>query len=259
MNNIFSPVSRRFTGSETLYGTSSFANIARAHYYVIGTGGVGSWAVEALARTGVGNICLIDMDIVSESNINRQLPALDSTLGDSKIAVMKARVCDINPACNVTLVDDFLTPDNVAKLLPTRDKCQALQANGTRVIVLDCVDDIRAKTAIALHCRFHKIKLLSAGGAGGKLDPSQLSVADLKDVYQDPLLAKLRYNLRKMGINRDLEDKFFIKCVYSSEPPKTAKNCQSRLACGGYGSAMTVTCTMAMLMVAESLKWLHVR
>lgn len=246
---------RRFAGNERLYGSTHFTHLMNAHAIVIGIGGVGSWAAEALARTGVGSLTLIDLDVVSESNINRQLIADTSTLGDSKIQVMAKRIQTINPDCRVSLIDDFITSNNVADHLPSKSIAQSLISQNQPLVVLDCVDDIHAKTAIALHCRFNKLKLVIAGGAGGKTDPSQLCVGDLKETYQDPLLAKLRKNLRTQGINSDLKQRFNLKCVYSREPPRSTKH-QHRLACGGYGSAMVVTCTMAMLMVAQSISHL---
>ena len=226
--------------------------------YVIGVGGVGSWAAEALARTAVGTITLIDLDVLVASNVNRQLPALDSTFGQSKIAAMGQRLGEINPKVTVNLIDDFLTVDNVAALLPSREEAKAAIAQGHPIVILDCVDDMQAKLAIALHCRFNKLKLVCAGGAGGKIDPSKITVSDLRDSYQDPLLAKLRNKLRhEKGINSALKEKFGIKCVYSTEPPRVDKSCQTGgLHCGGYGSAVVVTSVVAMLMVSEALQLL---
>lgn len=187
---------RRFTGTRTLYG-DGFEKFINAHAYVIGVGGVGSWAAEGLARTGVGQITLVDLDVLVESNINRQLPALDGALGESKIEVMAARLRQINPNLELNLVDDFLTVDNVQQILPNKEEVVVLAAQGKNVIVLDCVDDMNAKLALALHCRFNKIRLIVSGGAGGKIDPTQIKVADLTDVTQDPLLAKLRNKFKE--------------------------------------------------------------
>lgn len=249
---------RRFQGTRTLYGTAAVTTFADAHVYVIGVGGVGSWAAEALARTAVGTITLIDLDVLVASNVNRQLPALDSTFGESKIAAMATRIREINPKVTLNLIDDFLTVENVATLLPSRDEAKAAIAQGRPMVILDCVDDMNAKLAIALHCRFNKLKLVCAGGAGGKIDPSQIRVSDLRDSYQDPLLAKLRNKLRhEKGINSTLKEKFGIKCVYSTEPPRVDKSCQTGgLQCGGYGSAVVVTSVVAMIMVSEALQLL---
>ncbi|MBH0085636.1 tRNA threonylcarbamoyladenosine dehydratase [Psychrobacter sp. SCQQ22] len=249
---------RRFQGTRTLYGTSAVDTFAAAHVYVIGVGGVGSWVAEALARTAVGTITLIDLDVLVASNVNRQLPALDSTFGQSKIVAMATRVHEINPKVTLNLIDDFLTVENVAALLPSREEAKAAAEQGKPIVILDCVDDMSAKLAIALHCRFNKLKLVCAGGAGGKIDPSQIKVSDLKDSYQDPLLAKLRNKLRhEKGINSALKEKFGIKCVYSTEPPRVDKSCQTGgLHCGGYGSAVVVTSVVAMIMVSEALQLL---
>ena len=249
---------RRFQGTRTLYGSESVDVFAAAHVYIIGVGGVGSWAAEALARTAVGTITLVDLDVLVASNVNRQLPALDSTFGQSKVIAMADRMAEINPNLTLNLVDDFLTVDNVATLLPSRDEAKAAADQGRPIVILDCVDDMNAKLAIALHCRFNKLKLVCAGGAGGKTDPSQIRVSDLRDSYQDPLLAKLRNKLRhEKGINSALKDKFGIKCVYSTEPPKVDKSCQAGgLQCGGYGSAVVVTSVVAMVMVSEALQLL---
>lgn len=249
---------RRFQGTQTLYGAAAFDVFAASHVYIIGVGGVGSWAAEALARTAVGNITLIDLDVLVASNVNRQLPALDSTFGQSKIAAMATRIREINPKVTLHLVDDFLTADNVVDLLPSRSEAKSAAAEQSPIVILDCVDDMSAKLAIAMHCRFNKLKLVCAGGAGGKIDPTKITVSDLKDSYQDPLLARLRNKLRhEKGINSALKDKFGIRCVYSTEPPRVDKSCQTGgLHCGGYGSAVVVTSVVAMVMVSEALQML---
>ena len=249
---------RRFQGTQTLYGSAAFETFTAAHVYVIGVGGVGTWAAEALARTAIGTITLIDLDVLVASNANRQLPALDSTFGQSKIAAMGQRIREINPKVTLNLIDDFLTTENVDLLLPSRKDAKAAADAHRPIVILDCVDDMSAKLAIALHCRFNKLKLICAGGAGGKIDPLQITVSDLKDSYQDPLLARLRNKLRhEKGINSALKDKFGIKCVYSTEPPRVDKSCQTGgLHCGGYGSAVAVTSVVAMIMVSEALQML---
>lgn len=250
---------RRFMGVQALYGADNREKFANAIVYIVGVGGVGSWAAEALARTAVGHLVLIDLDILVESNINRQLPALSETLGESKIEAMAKRLYGINPQIQLECVDEFLTADNVHQLLPTRKKVEQLQAMGKTVVVLDCVDDMAAKVAIALHCRFQKINCIIAGGAGAKTDPTRLQVADLKYATQDPLLARLRAKLREKGIAKGGKQKFGLKCVYSDEQPKITKACHAGLNCGGYGSAVVMTATAGMVMAASVLQLIETR
>ena len=236
---------RRFAGVEKIYGDEAFRQYEHSHVMVIGIGGVGSWAVEALARTGIAELTLVDMDVIAASNINRQLPALSSTLGREKIEVMAERCLSINPRIRINLVDDYLTADNVKELLSNPPD-----------VVLDCIDDVKAKLALMLHCRFNKIPLIVSGGAGGKLDPLKIRVADLSKTEQDPMLAKLRSQLRSKGICKKPKDKFGITCVYSVDNPfSSADVCASAgLRCGGYGSAVVVTSSFAMIAVSEVLK-----
>ncbi len=236
---------RRFPGVAKIYGEDSFSHYEKSHVMVIGIGGVGSWAVEALARSGVGELSLVDMDVVAASNINRQLPAMSTTLGHEKIAVMAERCHAINPRIKINLIDDYLTPENIKEILA-----------GNPDLILDCIDDVKAKFALMLHCRFNKIPLIVSGGAGGKLDPLKIRVADLSKTEQDPMLAKLRAQLRGKGICKKPKEKFGITCVYSIDNPfSSADVCASAgLRCGGYGSAVVVTSSFAMVAVAEGLK-----
>ena len=236
---------RRFAGVAKIYGEDSFNHYEHSHVMVIGIGGVGSWAVEALARTGLGELTLVDMDVIAASNINRQLPAMTTTLGHEKIEVMAERCRAINPRIKINLIDDYLTPDNIQDVL----------AN-TPDLILDCIDDVKAKFALMLHCRFNKIPLIVSGGAGGKLDPLKIRVADLSKTEQDPMLAKLRTQLRSKGICKKPKEKFGITCVYSIDNPfSSAEVCPSAgLRCGGYGSAVVVTSSFAMVAVSEVLK-----
>lgn len=241
---------RRFAGVEKIYGDEAFRQYEHSHVMVIGIGGVGSWAVEALARTGIAELTIIDMDVVAASNINRQLPAMTSTLGREKIEVMAERCYAINPRIKINLVDDYLTPDNVKELLENKPD-----------VVLDCIDDVKAKLALILHCRFNKIPLIVSGGAGGKLDPLKIRVTDLSKTEQDPMLAKLRTQLRAKGIGKKPKEKFGITCVYSIDNSlSNADVCPSAgLRCGGYGSAVVVTSSFAMVAVSEVLKKLTVK
>lgn len=241
---------RRFAGVAKIYGDDSFHHYENSHVMVIGIGGVGSWAVEALARTGIGELTIVDMDVVAASNINRQLPAITTTLGREKIEIMAERCRAINPRIKVNLIDDYLTPENVKEILA-----------GKPDIILDCIDDVKAKFALMLHCRFNKIPLIISGGAGGKLDPLKIRVADLSKTEQDPMLAKLRAQLRAKGICKKPKEKFGITCVYSIDNPfSSADVCPSAgLRCGGYGSAVVVTSSFAMVAVSEVLKKLDMK
>lgn len=236
---------RRFAGVAKIYGDDSFHHYENSHVMVIGIGGVGSWAVEALARTGIGELTLVDMDVVAASNINRQLPAMTATLGCEKIEIMAERCRSINPRIKINLIDDYLTPENVKEIL-----------SGNPDIILDCIDDVKAKFALMLHCRFNKVPLIVSGGAGGKLDPLKIRVSDLSRTEQDPMLAKLRAQLRAKGICKKPKEKFGITCVYSIDNPfSSADVCASAgLRCGGYGSAVVVTSSFAMVAVSEVLK-----
>lgn len=251
IDNTSMDYARRFAGTKKLYGDAAFTKFEQAHVFIAGIGGVGTWVVEGLARTGIGQFTLVDMDVLAESNINRQLPALTSTLGIEKAAVMAQRIQEINPHATVTVIDDFITPENAKILL------EQAQPN----IILDCVDDVKAKIAMALYARFtktpHKVPIIMAGGAGGKINPLRIKVADLKHTEQDPLLAKVRSKLRhEYNINKAMKEKFGISCVYSDEPPTVENNCNTAagLHCGGYGSAVSITCSVGMVMVAECLK-----
>lgn len=226
------PIPRAFIGTANLYG--DIAPLLTGHVQVIGLGGVGSWCAEALVRSGVGELTLVDMDVVSAGNINRQLVALESTLGESKIEVLKARLYDINPSLKLHLIDDFITADNVNALLKTA------------AITLDCTDDMDAKVAMALWARFNKTRFVTCGGAGGKTDPSNITTSDLKDAYQDPLLARLRNRLRRAGINRNQKEKYRIPCVYSTQQVAGKKG--AGLSCQAMGSSAPVTASFGMQM-----------
>lgn len=159
---------QRFGGTARLYGQQALAVFAQAHVCVIGIGGVGSWAAEALARTGIGAITLIDMDDVCVTNTNRQIHALRQHVGQSKTEVMAERILAINPECRVTCIDDFITPDNVAELLDHNFS-----------YVIDAIDSVRPKAALLSYCRRFKIPVVTTGGAGGQVDPTKIEVADL--------------------------------------------------------------------------------
>lgn len=229
---------RALGGVERLYGAEGWQRLASAHVTVIGVGGVGSWAVEALARSGVGRLTLIDLDNIAESNINRQLPALLSLVGMPKIEALRRRIADINPVCRVDLVEDFVDESNVAALIP---ECS---------FVIDAIDAVRAKAALAAYCVSKGLPLVMSGGAGGQRHPECIRSADLVQVRQDRLLANVRYRLRKQyGFARDGEP-LGVRCIYSTEtvakPAVGEGTAAHGLACAGYGSGMVVTAAFGL-------------
>jgi tRNA threonylcarbamoyladenosine dehydratase len=241
-------LTRRFGGIARLYGEAALARLAAAHVCVIGVGGVGSWAVEALARSGVGRLTLIDLDHVAESNINRQIHAQESTLGHAKVLAMKERIAGINPTCEVATIEEFVTVDNVVTLLPGCD------------CIVDAIDQVRPKAALIAHCRAREIPLVTTGAAGGKTDPAMIRVDDLSRTTQDPLVASLRSTLRRdHGFPRDPKARFGVDCVYSIEPirrPTTADFCATGpagLSCAGYGSSVCVTAGFGFAAASRAL------
>ena len=252
MSNDHSDVdlTRRFGGTRRLYGAEACQRFSCASVCVVGIGGVGSWAAEALARSAVGNITLIDLDMVAESNINRQIHALEDSFGQAKTDAMARRIAAINPLCRVDCVEDFVTPDNLATMLDRGFD-----------YVIDAIDQVRTKAAMIAWCRSNAIPLVTAGGAGGQIDPTRIEVADLARTVQDPLLAKVRSRLRKeYGFARDPKKKFGVQAVFSSEPlrPPESAACDqvpnlTGLNCAGYGSSMCVTATFGLIAASVAL------
>lgn len=241
---------RRFSGIERLYGADSLVRLAAAHVCVVGIGGVGAWAVEALARSGVGRLTLIDLDHVAESNINRQIHALENTLGQAKVAAMKDRIVQINPVCAVDCIEEFITPENVATLLPM---CDA---------IIDCIDQVKPKAALIALCRRSKLPVVTTGGAGGRTDPTRIRIDDLARTTQDALASKLRARLRQdYGFPRDAKKKFGVPCVFSDEqirrPQTLACDLDEAglhgLNCAGYGSSVAVTAGFGFAAAAHCL------
>jgi tRNA threonylcarbamoyladenosine dehydratase len=212
---------RRFGGVKRLYGTVGLAKLQAAHVVVIGIGGVGSWAAEALARNAVGNITLVDLDNIAESNVNRQIHAVDGEFGKAKVTAMAERIRAINPACVVREIEDFVTLDNASKMLDFHSNA-----------MIDCTDDVKAKIALVLNCRATKTPLIMSGSAGGRLDPTKIKVADLAAVAGDKLLAKVRNILRRdhhfpKANNAKKSAKFGILCVYSDEQVLTPNDAEN--------------------------------
>ncbi len=236
-------LARRFGGLERLYGVAGAAAIRDSHVIVAGIGGVGSWAVEALARSGVGRLTLIDLDHVAESNINRQIHALDATVGQAKVEAMRDRIAQIHPSCQVLALDEFVEPDNWLQLLAA-----AQAANGAPTAVIDACDQVRAKVAMAAWARPTKTGFITAGAAGGKRLAHKVDIDDLSLVTHDPLLAQVRQRLRKShGAPREGR-KIGVACVFSREsvaPPDAscAIEGDGSLNCHGYGSVVSVTAT----------------
>ncbi|MFC5523439.1 tRNA threonylcarbamoyladenosine dehydratase [Polaromonas jejuensis] len=255
---------RRFGGLARLYGAAGAQRIRHAHIVVVGLGGVGSWAAEAAARSGVARLTLIDFDHIAESNINRQVHALDTSLGQAKVQAMRERIAHIHPDCKVQCIEEFVDALNWPDVL-------ALDGNFDRkqLAVIDACDQVRAKTAMAAWAIRNKANLISVGAAGGKRLAHRVDVEDLSLVTHDPLLAQMRYRLRKeQGAAR--QGKMGVSCVFSREPvlqPAAANALRSQkngtgedletgdnaaaqsdgsLNCHGYGSVVSVTSTFGL-------------
>jgi tRNA threonylcarbamoyladenosine dehydratase len=255
---------RRFGSLARLYGSEGAQKIRKAHVVVVGLGGVGSWAAEALARSGVGVLTLIDLDHIAESNINRQVHALDTTLGQSKVLAMRERIRLINPGCDVRCVEEFVEPDNWPGIAGLDG-----MSNGA-LAMIDACDQVKAKTAMAAWAlqrntntgAADKVHFISAGAAGGKRYAHKVDIEDLALVTHDPLLAQLRYRLRKEHTAPRL-GKIGLACVFSAETVVRARvvpapadsaapdasmgdtkiQTDSSLNCHGYGSVVSVTST----------------
>lgn len=272
---------RRFGGLERLFGPASLERLQGAHVVVAGIGGVGSWCAEALARSGVGGITLVDLDHIAESNINRQLHALTDTLGQAKVVAMGQRIRGINPGCRLAMVDDFVSPENVAELLPP-----------DAGLIIDCTDQAAAKVAMILEARSRRIPIVVCGGAGGKTNPLALRAGDLSMAVNDALLSKLRNTLRrKHGYPRAADQagkvrkripRMGVRALWFDQPvllpelwtaasgadaagarPETgelaarapgAASLQG-LSCAGYGSAVTITAAMGMAAANDAVQW----
>jgi tRNA A37 threonylcarbamoyladenosine dehydratase len=234
---------RRFGGLQRLYGETGYRRLRSLRVAVVGLGGVGSWAAEALARSGVAALTLIDLDHVSESNINRQVQALGSTVGMAKPQALRERIADIHPGCEVQVVEEFVEPDNWPALLRTPVDA-----------VIDACDQSKAKLAMAGWALQAPVAYIAAGAAGGKRLPQRVEVADLADASHDPLLASLRQRLRKQGAARS--GRIGLRCVFSRETvqaPAGADACDvdGSLNCHGYGSSVSVTATFGLVAASD--------
>ena len=270
--------SRRFGGVARLYGAAALQRFRQAHVCVIGVGGVGSWVVEALARSAIGEITMIDLDHLAESNINRQIHALTSTLGQAKVTALAERIVQINPFCRVNQIEDFIDAENIGSMIGAH----------RFDFIVDAIDNVRAKAALIAYCRAQHYKLITVGSAGGQMDPTKIEVRDLCRTEQEPLLAKVRKRLRsEYGFPRGTKNKFGIDAVFSTEPlqfpdatdavhdadsdsdaavvnsagvgaiEQTAQPPQppgiTGLNCAGFGSAMVVTAAFGLVAAAQVL------
>ncbi len=252
--------SQRFDGCKRLYGEDTIDFLQQAHVCVAGIGGVGSWAAEALARTGVGNISLIDLDDICVTNTNRQIHTLTSTIGKSKITVMAERIRAINPDCTVCCIDDFVEKDNISTLIPNNIN-----------YVLDAIDSFRVKAALIAHCKRNKIKVITVGASGGKKDPTKIQTADLSLTFQDPLARKTREHLKRFyGLANNSKKRFYVDCVFSSEaiqyPQSDGSVCarkpgtssSMKMDCAqGLGATTVVTATFGFVAVAKIIEKLN--
>ena len=246
----------RFGAIGRLYGAAGLSRIRAAHVSVIGLGGVGSWVVEALARSGVGALTLVDMDEVCLSNVNRQIHALDGTVGRSKATVLAERVRGIAPECAVTVEAVFFTEATAERLLaPKYD------------YIIDAIDGTKHKCRLIAEARQRGLRLITCGGAGGCIDPSRVRICDLARTINDPLLLQVRKRLRsEYGFPKYKRQNFKIDCVYSEELPRYPQadgtvSCEReaggdyRLNCdSGFGSATFLTGTVGFFLAAEVVK-----
>lgn len=244
-------------GVARLYGQQGLQRLQSAHVAVVGIGGVGSWAAEALARSGVGELTLIDLDDICISNSNRQIHTLTSTIGQLKVDVMAERIKQINPDIKVHAVADFLDSDNLATLISTELD-----------FAVDCIDSLAPKAALIAWCKRNKIPLVTTGGAGGLIDPSKIQICDLNKTFHDPLAARLRTKLkREYGFTTKPKKNFGVPCVFSTEQPRYPSAdggvCFSKsfvgegvkLDCaGGFGAVMMVTATFGMLAASRAVE-----
>jgi len=253
MSDVLSPDAddaRRFGGLQRLYGLQGAQRIRQAHVAVVGIGGVGSWVAEALARSGVARLSLIDMDHIAESNINRQIHALSTTTGQAKVLAMRERIALIHADCQVDGIDEFVTPDNWPALLPDMPDA-----------VIDACDQVSAKVAMAHWALQNQVGFITVGAAGGKRLAHKVDVDDLSQITHDPLLSQLRYRLRKHHGAARGDKRMGIQGVFSREavaPPHAscAVDGDGSLNCHGYGSVVSVTATFGMCAASEILNFL---
>lgn len=247
VHNLAPDLERRFGGLRRLHGDAGYRALRAARVGVVGLGGVGSWAVEALARSGVAELTLFDIDHVAESNINRQVQALGATLGQGKGDALRERIADIHPGCDVRVIDDFVTAANWPALLPRPVD-----------VMIDACDQVQAKVAMAAWALQERVAFVCVGAAGGKQKPQAVEVDELANTTHDPLLASMRQRLRKHhGAARN--GAIGVRCVYSREAVATPLDAacdtvDGNLNCHGYGSSVVVTATFGLVAASEALQ-----
>lgn len=243
----------RFGGIGRLYGVLGLERLSKAHVCVVGIGGVGSWAAEALARSGIGAITLIDMDDICVTNTNRQIHTLSNTIGKLKVDAVAERILAINPECQVNAVMQFVTEKNIQELIQNFD------------YVVDAIDSVKSKAALIAYCKRQKIRIVTTGAAGGQIDPTQIQITDLNKTTNDPLARKVRSILRRdYDFSRNPSRNYSVPCVYSTEqlkyPQPDGSVCatksfvgeSTRLDCSsGFGSVTMVTATFGFVAAAR--------
>jgi len=248
---------QRFGGIARLYGQDALSALHKAHFAVIGLGGVGTWVAEALARSGVGELTLIELDEVCVTNTNRQLHALSSTIGQSKNQVLSTRLKEINPEIIIHSVEDFLDRDNMKNLIGKHHH-----------VVIDAMDAAHIKAALVAYCLAIKVRLITMGSSGGKRNPQLITVDDLGRSISDPMLAKVRTQLyRHHNFTRDKNRKFRVDAVYSTEqmayPQPDGSVCMNKQAladgvkldcAGGFGSSVMVTGTFGFMAATRAIE-----
>ena len=231
---------RRFGGISRLFGTKGFERLQKSHVTVVGVGGVGSWAAEALVRTAIGSVTIIDGDCVAESNSNRQLPAMEGSFGLQKVQVLRERFSRINPQAQIEAIGEFVNETNFEQFIGQTD------------LVIDCIDSLSAKAALIAYLHRQNIPVFTSGGAGGKVDPTRIACADLALAHGDPLLGALRTRLRKdYGFPKGLGKKpelFGVTAVYSSEAVKPSQD-----GAEGFGVFMPVTASFGMVLAQKAV------
>jgi tRNA A37 threonylcarbamoyladenosine dehydratase len=248
---------QRFEGLGRIFGETALDALQRAQFCIVGVGGVGSWAAEACARSGIGHITLVDHDDIHISNTNRQIHTLDSSIDRSKVEVLRERILAINPECDCIAVDDLVTRGSI-------EKFNFAQYD----YIIDAIDHVSHKLSLMHHCRRNKIRCISTGGAGGRSDPTQIEVKDLTLCFNDPLLASVRSHLRQqLSYSRNPKRRYAMDCVFSAEqamypaangtvshekpesPERTTLDCST-----GIGSFVGVTASFGFTAASHAIR-----